>query len=122
MDEYPDIFANDHHEAPPPGSRNVWVVITLAALAVAGVAFVYGYEQQNKVGQLALQESAANATISDLQRQLSTSKRSNKPRRPPHRTRIIPGPRATVCPRQANKAGTSVTNSCKHNSPNSRSS
>ena len=70
MDEYPDTFANDHHEAPPPGSRNVWVVITLAALAVAGVAFVYGYEQQNKVGQLALQESAANATIGELQHQL----------------------------------------------------
>jgi len=47
-------------------------VIAIAALAAAGVAFGYGYQQQNKVGQLAAQESTANATISDLQRQLGT--------------------------------------------------
>ena len=72
MDEHRDTFANEHQETPPPGTRsNVWLVsIAIAALAAAGVAFGYGYQQQNKVGQLAAQESAATATVSDLQRQL----------------------------------------------------
>jgi len=70
MDEYRDTFANDHNEAPAPGPRNIWLVIAMAALAAAGVALGYGYQQQNKVGQLAAQESAANATINDLHRQL----------------------------------------------------
>jgi hypothetical protein len=74
MDEHRDTFANDHQESSPPGTHsNFWLVsVAIAALAAAGVAFGYGYQQQNKVGQLAAQESAANATINDLQRQLGS--------------------------------------------------
>jgi len=80
MDEHRDTFDHDRQEASPPGTRsNFWLVsIAIAALAAAGVAFGYGYQQQNKVGQVAAQESAANATINDLQRQLgSTTDRLN---------------------------------------------
>jgi hypothetical protein len=68
MDEHRDTY--DHNGTPSPGGRNLWLIIAIAALAAAGVAFGYGYQQQNKVGQLAAQESTANATINDLQRQL----------------------------------------------------
>jgi hypothetical protein len=72
MDEQRDSFANDHTGAPATGTRNLWLIIAIAALAAAGVAFGYGYQQQNKVGQLAAQETTANATINDLQRQLGS--------------------------------------------------
>ncbi len=72
MDEHPNTYTNDHNGAPGPGVRNRWVVIAIAALAAAVVAFGYGYEEQDKVGQLAAQASAANATISDLQSQLGS--------------------------------------------------
>jgi hypothetical protein len=50
-----------------------WVIAAIAALAVvAGLVFGYGLRQQIKANRLAAQEAAANATITDLQRQLST--------------------------------------------------
>ncbi|HWC15962.1 MAG TPA: hypothetical protein VG498_03080, partial [Terriglobales bacterium] len=42
-----------------------------ALLVVAGLAFGYGYSQQSAVGHLSAQQSAANATIDQLQGQLN---------------------------------------------------
>lgn len=49
-----------------------WVLIGgVALLLVAGLAFGYGYSQQSAVGHLSAQQSAANATIDQLQGQLN---------------------------------------------------
>jgi uncharacterized coiled-coil protein SlyX len=54
------------------GGINRWVLIAgVALLLVAGLAFGYGYSQQSAVGHLSAQQSAANATIDQLQSQLS---------------------------------------------------
>src|SRR5260370_35904372 len=51
---------------------NRWLVIAIVALlAVAGVAFGYGYRQQTLVGHLTAQQSVADSTISQMQGQLS---------------------------------------------------
>jgi uncharacterized coiled-coil protein SlyX len=51
---------------------NRWVLIGgVALLLVAGLAFGYGYSQQSAVGHLSAQQSAANATIDQLQGQLN---------------------------------------------------
>jgi uncharacterized coiled-coil protein SlyX len=53
------------------GGINRWVLIAgVALLLVAGLAFGYGYSQQSAVGHLSAQQSAANATIDQLQSQL----------------------------------------------------
>ena len=50
---------------------NRWVLIAgVALLAVAGLAFGYGYSQHSAVGHLSEQQSAASATIDHLQGQL----------------------------------------------------
>ncbi len=52
---------------------NRWLIIAVVAmLAVAGLAIGYGYRQSTMVGHLTAQESMANATISEMQGQLST--------------------------------------------------
>lgn len=51
---------------------NRWVLIAgVGLLVVAGLAFGYGYSQQSAVGHLSAQQSAANATIDQLQGQLN---------------------------------------------------
>src|SRR6266436_4355855 len=51
---------------------NRWLVIALVALlAVAVVAFGYGYRQQTLVGHLTAQQSVADSTINQMQGQLS---------------------------------------------------
>jgi len=70
MDERREIHEEQGGEAPM--ARNLWVLIAVAALIVAGLAFGYGYEQQSQVSHLSVQSAAANATIGDLQRQLGT--------------------------------------------------
>ncbi|HKW33068.1 MAG TPA: hypothetical protein VJN92_08680 [Candidatus Acidoferrum sp.] len=52
---------------------NRWVLIGgVALLLVAGLAFGYGFSQQAAVGHLTAQQSAANATIDQLQNQVNT--------------------------------------------------
>ncbi|HEV2195907.1 MAG TPA: hypothetical protein VGR55_10005 [Candidatus Acidoferrum sp.] len=52
---------------------NRWVLIGgVALLVVAGLAFGYGYSQQIAVGHLSAQQSAATATIDQLQNQVNT--------------------------------------------------
>src|SRR5215831_19585549 len=54
------------------GGINRWVLIGgVALLLIAGLAFGYGYSQQSAVGQLTAKQSAASATIDQLQGQLS---------------------------------------------------
>src|ERR1700757_4835943 len=63
------------HESRPETTEtgtNRWLVIALVALlGVAGVALGYGYRQQMLVGHLTAQQSVADATISQMQGQLS---------------------------------------------------
>jgi len=55
------------------GGINRWVLIAgVALLVVAGLAFGYGYSQQSAVGHLSQQQSAASATIDQLQGQLNS--------------------------------------------------
>ena len=55
------------------GGINRWVLIAgVALLVVAGLAFGYGYSQQSAVGPLTAQQSAATATIDQLQTQVNT--------------------------------------------------
>ncbi|HKD50826.1 MAG TPA: hypothetical protein VKB90_08515 [Candidatus Acidoferrum sp.] len=54
------------------GGINRWVLIGgVALLLIAGLAFGYGYSQQSAVGHLTAQQSAASATIDQLQGQLN---------------------------------------------------
>jgi hypothetical protein len=48
------------------------VLAAVVLLAIAVVAFGYGYRQQVMVGHLTARESAANATINNMQGQLTT--------------------------------------------------
>ena len=72
MEEHRELDENTNHESNSSSGRSRWLVGAIAALAVAGLAFGYGYQQQVKVGHLVAQETMANATISDLQRQLGS--------------------------------------------------
>lgn len=52
---------------------NRWVLIAgIALLVIAGLALGYGYSQQSAVGHLTAQQSAATATIDQLQNQVNT--------------------------------------------------
>ena len=64
---------NEGGWAPRPAGINRWVLIGgVALLVVAGLAFGYGYSQQAAVGHLTAQQSAATATIDQLQSQVNT--------------------------------------------------
>ena len=55
------------------GGTNRWLIVgAVALLLVAGLAFGYGYSQQSAVGHLTAQQSAASATIDQLQNQVNT--------------------------------------------------
>jgi hypothetical protein len=55
------------------GGLNRWLLIGgVALLVVAGLALGYGYSQQSAVGHLTAQQSAATATIDQLQNQVNT--------------------------------------------------
>ena len=70
-----NLESNEHeHEVEQPGfgvNRSL-IIAAVAMLVVAGLALGYGYRQQTMVGHLTAQESMANATISEMQGQLST--------------------------------------------------
>ena len=69
----------EHHETQPlagwesqPAGINRGLLIgAVALLVVAGLAFGYGYRQQIAVGHLTAQQTAASATIDQLQGQLN---------------------------------------------------
>jgi hypothetical protein len=73
MEDYKEVNGNGNREAGLLEGANRWLIVAaVALLVVAGVALGYGYRQQIMVGHLAAQESAATATIGDLQGQLNT--------------------------------------------------
>jgi len=73
MEEHRELNDNENREENSPSATNRWLLVAAVALLVAAVvAFGYGYQQQTTVGHLKAQESVANATINDMQGQLST--------------------------------------------------
>jgi hypothetical protein len=73
MEEYREVPENEHRGPVASMGANRWLLGAIAALAVvAGLAFGYGLRQHIRAGHLAAQESMANATVNDLQRQLNT--------------------------------------------------
>jgi hypothetical protein len=73
MDEYGEVNQNGHKGETPPAAVNRWLATAVVALMIAaGVALGYGYRQQLLVGHLTAQESAANATITQMQSDLNT--------------------------------------------------
>ena len=72
MEEYREVPEHEQQEGFAPMRPNAWVVGIIAVLVViAGLAFGYGLRQQFKAAHLAAQQTAANVTINDLQRQLN---------------------------------------------------
>jgi len=73
MDEYGEVNQNGHKGETSPAAVNRWLAIAAVVLVIAaGVAFGYGYRQQILVGHLTAQEATANATINQMQGDLST--------------------------------------------------
>jgi hypothetical protein len=73
MEESQGVNQQGHEGEPAPtGINRVLLVAGALLLAVAVVAVGYGYRQQALVGHLTAQGSAANATINDMQGQLTT--------------------------------------------------
>jgi hypothetical protein len=69
MDEYDELKERENRKET---GTNRWLVIALLALlGVAGVALGYGYRQQILVGHLTAQQSVADATITQMQGQLT---------------------------------------------------
>ena len=73
MEESQEVNQHGHEQEPAPTGVNRAILVAAAVLlAVAVVAVGYGYRQQIMVGHLTAQGSAANATINDMQGQLTT--------------------------------------------------
>ena len=73
MAEHLDENEYGREKGPARFGVNRWLVVAIvAAIAVAGIAFGYGYRQQILVGHLTAQQSMANATINEMQGQVST--------------------------------------------------
>jgi len=75
MNQNLESSAHEHDEERPVfgfGANRLLIIAASAMLIVAGLAIGYGYRQQAMVGHLTAQESMANATISEMQGQLST--------------------------------------------------
>jgi hypothetical protein len=73
MEEYQESNQHGPEGEPAPTGVNRWLVVAAGVLlAIAAVAFGYGYRQQILVGHLTAQESVANATIKGMQEQLTT--------------------------------------------------
>jgi hypothetical protein len=73
MEEQGEMNQNGNRPGNSPMAVNRWLLVVAVALLVSAVvAFGYGYQQQTVAGHLKAQESVANATINDMQGQLST--------------------------------------------------
>jgi hypothetical protein len=73
MEQYQEPQQRELPKASTLSGVNRWfVVAAIVLLAVAGIAFGYGYRQQIMVGQLTAQEKIANATLSDMQAEANT--------------------------------------------------
>ncbi len=73
MEEHVEENENGRNGGPASSGVNRWLVVAVVALIVAaGLAFGYGFRQQILVGHMTAQASVANATINEMQGQLST--------------------------------------------------
>jgi hypothetical protein len=73
MEEHMEANENGLNGGPASSAVNRWLVVAVVALIVAaGLAFGYGFRQQIMVGHMTAQASVANATINEMQGQLST--------------------------------------------------
>ncbi|HYL85575.1 MAG TPA: hypothetical protein VE263_15170 [Candidatus Angelobacter sp.] len=70
--EQPENHDGNHWEFARSGTNRWLILAAVVLLVAAGLAFGYGYRQQLAVGHLTAQESVADATINQLQGQLST--------------------------------------------------
>lgn len=71
MEEHPEMRENECDGLPPSIEQKRWLIDFFIVLVIALLAFAYWYRQHLKVRHLTAQESAANVTIDDLQRQLN---------------------------------------------------
>jgi hypothetical protein len=71
MEEHPEMSENPSSGIAASVERKRWLIDFIVVVAVVVLALVYGYQQHLKVRDLATQESVANATINDLERQLN---------------------------------------------------
>jgi len=72
MEEYRESNHSENGWAAILAGSNRWLVVAaVVLLVIAVVAFGYGYHQQSMVSQLTAQASTANATVSQMQGQLS---------------------------------------------------
>lgn len=73
MEEYGEVNENGNKlESGVSAGTNRWLAIAaVLLLGIAGVAFGYGYRQQVMVGHLTAEQTVNNATISQLQGQVS---------------------------------------------------
>jgi hypothetical protein len=72
MEESEGVNQHGHEGEPASTGIDRWLVVAAAVLLViAAVAFGYGYRQQVMVSHLTAQESAAHATINEMQGQLT---------------------------------------------------
>ncbi len=73
MEEHLETNENGNERGLASWGVNRWLVVaSVALLAVAGLAFGYGYRQQIMVGHLTAQQSMATATINEMQGQVNT--------------------------------------------------
>jgi hypothetical protein len=73
MREHDEMNGHEHTlETTETGRNRGLVIALLVLLGVAGVALGYGYHQQTLVGHLTAQQSVSDATISQMQGQLSS--------------------------------------------------
>ena len=73
MEEFREVNHHGNEGEPSPNTINRWLVAAAGVLLViAAAAFGYGYRQQILVGHLTAQESAANATINNMQGQVTS--------------------------------------------------
>ncbi len=73
MEEHLETNENGNERGPASQGVNRWLLAAgIALIAVAGLAFGYGYRQQILVGHLTAQQSMATATINEMQGQVNT--------------------------------------------------
>ena len=73
MDEYQESNHNDHNSwaAMQAGANRLLLILVVALLGIAGVAFAYGLHQQSTVRQLTAQTATATAAMNQMQGQLN---------------------------------------------------
>jgi uncharacterized coiled-coil protein SlyX len=72
MEEYQESNHGENGWTTMLAGSNRWLVVAVVALlGIAVVAFTYGYHQQSVVSQLTAQTATANASVSQMQGQLS---------------------------------------------------